>query len=190
MIRYRYRTIQLNRLPWRRFVSQQNPVASALMSKMRIAERDRPRVKLECLRLLTTLRLDPVRLRLISGFVDTYLRLNAAETKRFERAISGSELIPEQKEQVMEIVTSWMETGIERGMAQGIERGLVQGREEGMEKGRTLEAQSTLIRLGSKRFGAPDSSVAQRIEAATLTELEGMIDRLFEAQSWQEVLAN
>jgi flagellar biosynthesis/type III secretory pathway protein FliH len=182
VIRYRYRTIQLNRLPWRRFVSQQNPVASALMSKMRIAERDRPRVKLECLRLLTTLKLDPVRMRLISGFVDTYLRLSAAENKRFERAISGSELIPEQKEQVMEIVTSWMETGIERGLAQGIERGMAQGR--------TLEAQSTLVRLGSKRFGAPDSSVAQRIEAAALTELESMIDRLLEAQSWQDVLAN
>jgi hypothetical protein len=42
-----------------------------------MAIEDRPRVKLECLRLLATLRLNPARMRLISGFVDTYLRLNA-----------------------------------------------------------------------------------------------------------------
>ncbi|MDQ2687409.1 MAG: Rpn family recombination-promoting nuclease/putative transposase, partial [Armatimonadota bacterium] len=69
---FRYRVIQLNRLPWRRYVRQANPVASALMAKMRIAPADRPRVKLECLRLLATLRLDPARTQLISGFVDSY----------------------------------------------------------------------------------------------------------------------
>lgn len=47
------------------------------MAKMRIAPKDWACVKLECLRLLVTLRLDPARMRLISGFVDTYLRLNA-----------------------------------------------------------------------------------------------------------------
>ena len=75
---FRYRVIQLQRLPWRRFLQRSNPVACALMSKMRMAPAERPRVKLECLRLLTTLRLDPARVRLISGFIDTYLRLNAA----------------------------------------------------------------------------------------------------------------
>ena len=75
---FRYRVIQLRRLSWRRFVNRPNPVVCALMSKMRIAPADRPRVKLECLRLLTTLRLDPARVHLISGFIDTYLHLNAA----------------------------------------------------------------------------------------------------------------
>ncbi len=63
-LRFQYRVIQLNRLRWRRFVDQPNPVASALMAKMNIAERDRPRVKFECLRLMTTLKLDPARMQL------------------------------------------------------------------------------------------------------------------------------
>src|SRR5207244_3820635 len=46
---------------------------SALMAKMRIAPEDRPYVKLQCLRLLATCKLDPARMRLISGFIDTYL---------------------------------------------------------------------------------------------------------------------
>ena len=35
VLQFKYRVIQLNRLPWRRFVRQENPVASALMAKMR-----------------------------------------------------------------------------------------------------------------------------------------------------------
>ena len=50
------------------------------VSKLRKNTKDdslQTRVKLECLRLLATLRLDPARMQLISGFVDTYLRLSA-----------------------------------------------------------------------------------------------------------------
>ena len=48
------------------------------MAKMKIAERDRPRVKL-------TPKVNPARTRLIEYFVDSYVRLNLEETKRFER---------------------------------------------------------------------------------------------------------
>ncbi|MBI3208140.1 MAG: Rpn family recombination-promoting nuclease/putative transposase, partial [Candidatus Solibacter usitatus] len=43
VLRFTYRVVQLNRLSWRRFVNSPNPVASALMAKMKIADRDRPR---------------------------------------------------------------------------------------------------------------------------------------------------
>ncbi len=90
-----------------------NPVASALMSKMQIAQDDRPRVKLECLRLLATLNVNPAKMQLISGFVDTYLRLNAQEEQVFQTQLA--QLQPQEEEPIMEIVTSWMEQGIERG---------------------------------------------------------------------------
>jgi hypothetical protein len=45
VVDFRFRVIQLNRLDWRAFVRQTNPVAAALMAKMKIAARDRPRVK-------------------------------------------------------------------------------------------------------------------------------------------------
>jgi hypothetical protein len=50
------------------------------MAKMKIAKKDRPKVKVECLRLLANLQLDPARNFLISGFVDVYLRLNQYES--------------------------------------------------------------------------------------------------------------
>ncbi|MBC6476771.1 MAG: hypothetical protein GDA56_02155 [Hormoscilla sp. GM7CHS1pb] len=72
ILQFNYKVIQLNRLNWRDFMRQKNPVATALMTKMRIDKDDRWRVKLECLRLLATLKLDPAKTRLISGFIDSY----------------------------------------------------------------------------------------------------------------------
>ncbi|GAP94955.1 DUF4351 domain-containing protein [Leptolyngbya sp. NIES-2104] len=109
VLEFNFASIQLNRLNWRSFLDQANPVAAALMSKMRIAVEDRPRVKAECLRLLATLRLDPARTRLISGFVDTYLKLNSQEQQVFQAEIARIE--PVEREEIMEIVTSWMEQG-------------------------------------------------------------------------------
>lgn len=81
VLQFNYRAVQLNRLNWRDFLKQRNPLASALMAKMKIAPQERPQVKAECLRLLVTLKLDPARMQLISGFVDTYLRLTESEVQ-------------------------------------------------------------------------------------------------------------
>lgn len=113
-LRFEFRVIQLNRLNWRDYVRNVNLVACALMAKMSIALDDRVKVKVECLRLLATLRLNPAKMRLISGFVDTYLRLNDQERQDFDREIAA--LPPDKKKQTMEIVTSWMEEGIEKGL--------------------------------------------------------------------------
>jgi hypothetical protein len=83
-IEFNYVAIQLNRLNWRDFLKQPNPVASALMSKMNFKSEERVKVKLECLRMLATLQLNPAKMQLISGFIDTYLRLNQAEEKQFK----------------------------------------------------------------------------------------------------------
>lgn len=91
VLQFNYAVIQLNQLNWRDFLRHQNPVASALMAKMNIAPSDRPRVKSQCLRLLATLRLDPARMQLISGFIDTYLRLTVQEEEIFRAAIAKFE---------------------------------------------------------------------------------------------------
>ncbi len=91
ILEFNFQTIQLNRLNWRDYLNQTNPVAAALMAKMKIAKRDRPKVKVECLRLLATLKLNPARTRLISGFIDTYLRLSAQETQIFQNDRSSSD---------------------------------------------------------------------------------------------------
>ncbi len=51
------------------------------MAKMKMSQAERPRGKLECLRMLATLKLDPARSRLIGVFVDSYLNLNAKDLR-------------------------------------------------------------------------------------------------------------
>ncbi|MBG1261728.1 Rpn family recombination-promoting nuclease/putative transposase [Nostoc commune] len=109
---FNFKAIQLNRLSWRDYLTQQNPVAAALMAKMRIPTSERPQVKAECLRLLTTLKLDPARMQLISGFVDTYLRLDVTEEQAFQAVLDTMGLA--EQEEVMEIVTSWGEKAAQK----------------------------------------------------------------------------
>lgn len=151
---FNFEAIQLNRLNWRDYLNQQNPVAAALMAKMRIETSDRPKVKAECLRLLATLRLDPARTRLISGFVDTYLRLNTQEEQVFQSEVGKLETI--EQEQIMQITTTWMEQGIEQG-----ERSLV-------------------LRLLARRVGELPEGVRSQVELFSLHEIEALGEALLD----------
>ena len=82
ILQFRYKVIQLNRMSWRKFLQTPNPAAAALMTKMKIAPKDRVKVAREILRMIATLRLDPARADLILGFMNTYLRLNTEEMKQ------------------------------------------------------------------------------------------------------------
>jgi len=104
VLQFNYTAIQLNRLPWRKFVAQPNPVATALMTRMQIREADRPKVKAECLRLLVTLKLTPDKAELIYVFIENYLKLNADENRIYEREIS--KLVDQEKDAAMEIISS------------------------------------------------------------------------------------
>ncbi|MBL8215467.1 MAG: Rpn family recombination-promoting nuclease/putative transposase [Bryobacterales bacterium] len=175
VLRFRYRVVQLNRLPWRRFLQVRNPVASALMSKMRIAERDRPRVKLECLRLMLTLRLDPARTWLISSFVDAYLQLSAAENERFLREAETGEFDPAEREEIVEYITTWERKGRELGLAEG--------RQEGLQAG-AAALRGVLLDVLASRFGKVDPAVRQKLERIdSLPKLQKLIHKALTAKS-------
>lgn len=158
VLQFNYRVIQLNLLHWQDFVNQPNPVASALMSKMRMDVAERPTVKLMSLQLLTTLGLNPAQIQLISGFIDTYLKLDDQEKADFEAQLASME--PRQEEQVMEIVTSWME--------------------KGLQQGRQQEALSFVIRLLNRRVGSLSPQLQARIESLSVAELEDLGEALLD----------
>ena len=163
---FNYRVIQLNKLNWRDFVRQANPVASALMARMKIANKDRPFVKLECLRLLVSLKLDRAKMHLISAFIDTYLTLNAAEKAIFQKELAKIE--PERKEEVMELTTSWMREGIQIGEAQGIPIGQRQ------------EAMNLVTRQLRRRLGTALGAYEKQLENLTLPQWEDLGEALLD----------
>jgi hypothetical protein len=153
VLSFQFRTIQLNRLNWHDYVASENPVASALMAKMRIADGDRQRVKLECLQLLLTLRLDRARMGLIAGFVDSYIKLSRPDE---EKVISGlraelpermADWKPEEREDAMD----WERLGRE----DGLELGLVKGREQ--------KAHELALRQLTRKLGTLPSRKQERV---------------------------
>ena len=172
VLEFRYRVIQLNRLNWRDYVRHPNPVASALMAKMRIAPEERPFVKVECLRLLATLGLDRARMQLIAGFVDTYLRLSAEEEQIVLRETQRYGLT--EQEDVMEIVTSWEERGIQKGL------------EQGLEQGRQHQA-ALILRQLEKRLGPIEAGLREKILSLSLEQLDELGEALLDFASAQDL---
>jgi hypothetical protein len=174
VLTFNYDAIQLNRLNWQDFLQQENPVATALMAKMNIAKQDRRRVKYECLRLMSSLNLDPAKMKLISGFIDTYLRLSPEEENLLKAEIATME--PTQQEVIMEIVTSWMEEGLQQGREQGIQQGIQQGE--------LAIIQRQLIR----RLGGVTPQLQERLRLLSLTQLEDLAEALLDFSTEEDLL--
>ena len=153
VLNFDYEIVQLNRLNWRDFLQQKNPVAAALMAKMKIDERDRPQVKAECLRLMVTLKLDPAKMYLISGFVDTYLNLSQKEELIFQSQLSTMEL--EEQEQIMQITTSWERKG----------------------------QSNTILRLLNQKLGSLPDATIQQIESLQPNQLDSLTENLLNFES-------
>ena len=170
ILEFNFLRIQLNQLNWRDFLKQKNPVAAALMSKMKIEKKERAKVKVECLRAIATLKLDPARVSILSGFVDTYLNLNQSEVVEFDREVASIKKETE-KEQVMQIVTSWMEQGIEQGIEQG-------------EQKATLKS---VLRVLHRRVGELDADVNERLQLLSVSQLEDLLDAALDFSQMEDL---
>lgn len=160
-MRFNYRVIQLNRLDWRDFVQRPNPVAAALMSRMSIARRDRPRVKAECLAMLLGLKLnDEEREDLAWEIVDAYLPLDDAEEKTFWRELAT--ITPVEEEKPMDEFI----TRRERGRSEGLLLGRIEGRAE--------SARSVTLKLLQRRLGVISEMLVQRLSALSPEQLEDL----------------
>jgi hypothetical protein len=166
VIQFAFRAIQLNQLSWKDYAKKRNPAATALMAKMQIPEDERVKVRLECLRLIATLRLDPARSHLIAGFVRTYLQMTRLELVAIQREVG---LLPREEQNIMLTLTNeWIEEGIEKG----IEQGLMQG------------ADRMILRLFTHKFGAVvTEALRPAILALTLEQKEQLTEALLDFTS-------
>jgi predicted transposase/invertase (TIGR01784 family) len=169
VLNFDYEIVQLNRLNWRDFLQQKNPIAAALMAKMKIDKRDRPTVKAQCLRLLVTLKLDPAKMQLISGFVDSYLRLNSEEEAIFQSEISTIDL--EEREQIMQITTSWEQKGIVRGR----------------QEGRIEEKLAITLRQLNRKLGNLPEEVVTQIKSLEPSRLDTLTEDLLDFATFDDL---
>ncbi|MEI3611369.1 Rpn family recombination-promoting nuclease/putative transposase [Pseudogracilibacillus sp. SO30301A] len=131
ILKFNYFALHLRKQKWREYINKDNPVVAALLSKMGFSKEERVQVKIEFLRMLVRLQLDPAKERLVYGFFESYLKLTdeeegklMEEARRFEDA-----------DEILEIPISYEERGKKKGLEQGIEQGLKEGLEQGLEQG-------------------------------------------------------
>ena len=118
VLTFQFRAIQLNKMDWRKFINGDNPAAIGLMAKMNVAPEDRARVRLECIRLLARLKLNPAKMQIILGLLDTYLQLNKEEQTKYDAELKA--LSTTDKENVMAVTILWKEEGRQDGLRQGL----------------------------------------------------------------------
>jgi flagellar biosynthesis/type III secretory pathway protein FliH len=170
---FRFYKLELRKLSWRNYINSNNPAAAALMSKMGFKKEERVRVKTEIWRMLTRLKLDPARMELIAGFVETYLKLNQEEEKQFAHELEN--LDTEEAEAIMQITTSWHEKGRQEGMIEGRIEGKIEGRIE------------IICNLLNGKFGLNTTTIQERLqEIKDIDALDKTLSGLFTVGSPEE----
>ena len=167
VLQFRFYKLELKRRQWRDYLGSGNPVAAALLGKMGYRPEERVRVKVEFMRMLARLRLDPARTALLAGFFETYLRLNEAEEGQFQTELQT--LAPEEVRMVMEITTTWHE----RGRAEGLLAGQIE----------------LMLRQARKRFGQVPPEIEQGIRALPPQRIAAFGEALLDVKSLEELRA-
>ncbi|HEY6331016.1 MAG TPA: DUF4351 domain-containing protein [Blastocatellia bacterium] len=179
VLEFHFRLIQLNQLNWREYVRRENPVASALMAKMNIAPEDRPKVKLECARMIASLergkKLNRAKVHLLLGFIDTYLRLSDEEEKQYEAELE--QVAPAERESIMEQGLSWRE----RAMEEGLRKGHEEGRQEGMAL--------VILQVIEQRLGPVEADLQQQINGLDENHLERLGEVVLKFTSTEDLVA-
>lgn len=172
VVEFNFAVIQLNRLNWRDYLTTNNAAASALMAKMDIKPEDRVTAKKECLRMIARLKLDAARTHLLGGFVDSYLKLLAEERKKLEAEMN--KLPIREREEIMEITTSWEEEGIKIGLQQGLQQGLQRETE-------------LVLKLLRKKIGNFKKIKENQIFALPIEKVEELGEALFDFKDEKDV---
>ena len=109
-----------------------------------------------------------------------------AEKQAQERVAQAQETMAQWAEnQAQERVAQAQET-----MAQWAEKQASEREARARVESRLDGARAMLVRLGSKRFGVPDARSRTALDAMMSAEaIEGLVDRVLDVESWQELLA-
>ena len=157
ILRFEYHLVKLKSLDYKEYLNSQNPLAFALMAKMNYNRKDQVRMKADFLRLILGSRVDPARQSVLVDFVETYLPLIGEELERFEQLIQNDD----QYAEVEQMVTVYVQRGIDKGIEKGIEKGLVAGKVQMIEQILGQEETNLLI-----------------LEKMSIEELQGRLDSL------------
>ena len=110
---------------------------------------------------MTRLKLDPARLELITGFFETYLKLNKQEEEQLNQELG--KINQKEAELIMQVTTSWHE------------KGKIEGK---------IEA---ICKFITRRFSAESGEVREKVwQVASPELLDSLMEELFAANTLEE----
>jgi predicted transposase/invertase (TIGR01784 family) len=158
---FHFLILELKKHNWRNYIRSNSPVAAALLSKMGYQEKERVQVKLEFLRMLVRMELDPARTTLLTGFFETYLKLNEEEEKQLEVEIG--KIDEKEAERMMKITTSWEQKGRVEGQA------------------------NILVRILKKKFGHIPVEMENRVRNLSVEKQQELAEAIFDIETIEDV---
>ncbi|HEY6333995.1 MAG TPA: DUF4351 domain-containing protein [Blastocatellia bacterium] len=120
----------------------------------------------------STLKLDRAKAQVILGILDTYLRLNQEEQRRYQAALDR--IAPGEKEKVMEVTLVWKEEGRLEGLQQGLEQG-------------RRKLSSVIAKTIDRQVGPLDSAVLDEIRQLGYADLESLGDAVSDFSSPEDL---
>ncbi len=126
VLTFNFLMLELKKKNWRAYLESNNPVAADLLGKMGYKEEEKVQVKLEFLRMMTKMELNPARARFINDFFEQYLKLN--EEEELMQEISRLD----NAEVFTKLPNSWEERGICKGIEQGEKEIVLEMLKEGL----------------------------------------------------------
>lgn len=165
VLNFNFYKLELKKLHWREYIYSDNPVAAALLSKMGFSPEEKVQVKIEFMRMLARMKLDPARMVLLGGFFETYLKLSRREEEEFYRELGKMDR--KEVDTIMQITTSWHE----------------KGRAEGRAEGQT----QLVLRQLKKLFGEVPADVEEKIKAMGAERIERLGEALLDVKTIEEL---
>ncbi|WP_254846861.1 Rpn family recombination-promoting nuclease/putative transposase [Oceanobacillus sojae] len=168
VLQFNFLQLHLKKKNWRENIQSDNPAVAALLSQMGYEEHERVQVKIEFLRMITRMKINPAKMEFLYGFFETYLKLNKEEEAQMMEEIEN--LPEEEKEMVLHLPNSYFEKGLEEGKQEGKQEGIAEGRKEGIQK----RNQEVALKLIAK--GMPINEIAEITELSK-EEIKNLADK-------------
>jgi hypothetical protein len=111
VLTFNFMTLHLHKKNWRDYIKSDNPAAAALLGKMEYKEEEKVQVKMEFLKMIARMEINPAEQILIYGFFETYLKLNEEEEEKLLEDIKQRD----DADRIMEIPISYEEKGKKEG---------------------------------------------------------------------------
>lgn len=158
ILRFQFLKVELANQHWRKFIDSDNPVAAALLAKMRYNKKESREVRAAYLRMLLRLRkkLDQAQLALVMSVADLYFKPDLGQDEQLLRQLR--EEFPEEGESIMKLMPAWSREGYEKGIIEGKSEGRSEVIRKFLDKGFSAE-------MIAKTLEVPEEEIRRLSEA-------------------------